>query len=520
MSPRIVLVIEQASRWPLELEGVEVVSARDYLTSPAYSERRARRVYNLCRSYRYQSLGYYVSLLAEARGHRPLPDVATIQDMKSPSHVRRLSEEVEAILQRSLAPISSHRFTLSVYFGRNLASRHDRLARALFGLFPAPLLRAELRREPETPDGREPEAPAGIEDPDRPFPRSPEGASRRRWQLTSLRPIALNEVPEAHRPFLEEAALQHFRGRRRQRVRPKSYRYDLALLVDPKAEQGPSNERALKKIERQGEKLGIWVERIGRDDLSRLLEFDGLLIRETTAVDHYTYRFARRAAASGMVVLDDPDSILRCTNKVYLAELLRRHGVPIPKTLVVHRDNVDAIADSVGLPAVLKLPDGSFSKAVVKAAEAETCRLEARRFLEQSDLLVAQEYLPTEFDWRLGVLDRQPLFAARYRMARGHWQIAHHTTGGPVRYGGVEAVPLAEVPPDILETGLRAANLIGDGFYGVDLKDVNGRTVVIEINDNPNLDAGQEDVAEGEVIYRRLLGFFLSRLEDLKRGTT
>lgn len=517
MSPRIVLVIEQANRWPLELEGVEVVSARDYLTSPVYSERRPRRVFNLCRSYRYQSLGYYVSLLAEARGHRPLPDVATIQDLKSPSHVRRLSEEVDAILQRSLAPIASSQFTLSVYFGRNLATRHDRLARALFGLFPAPLLRAELRREDastvdaSTVDASTSDATSSTVDD--------KVTASGRWHLTSLRPIALNEVPEGHLPFLAEAAQRHFHERRQRRPQPKSYRYDLALLVDPKAELGPSNERALKKIERHGERLGIWVERIGKDDFSRLLEFDALLIRETTAVDHYTYRFARRAAASGMVVLDDPVSILRCTNKVYLAELLTRHGVPVPRTLVVHRDNVDAIPEAVGLPAVLKLPDGSFSKAVVKASEADTCRLEARRFLEQSDLLVAQEYLPTDFDWRLGVLDRQPLFAARYRMARGHWQIADHSSsGGGVRYGGVDAVPLADVPAVILETGLRAANLIGDGFYGVDLKEIDGRAVVIEINDNPNLDAGEEDGAEGDVVYQKLLGYFLTRLEQLKRG--
>ena len=58
-------------------------------------------------------------------------------------------------------------------------------------------------------------------------------------------------------------------------------------------------------------------------------------------VNHYTYQFARRAAAEGLVVVDDPDSILKCTNKVYLNELLARHRVPVPKTLVVHRDNVD-----------------------------------------------------------------------------------------------------------------------------------------------------------------------------------
>jgi glutathione synthase/RimK-type ligase-like ATP-grasp enzyme len=70
----------------------------------------------------------------------------------------------------------------------------------------------------------------------------------------------------------------------------------------------------------------------------------------------------------------------------------------------------------------------------------------------------------------------------------------------------------------VLQTGLEAANLIGDGFYGVDLKERDGKAVVIEINDNPNLDAGEEDAAEGDEVYRKILGFFLERLERSKRG--
>ena len=376
MSDRRIVVVERPDRWPLEIAGVEVISARRYLTDPELVDRRAVRVFNLCRSYRYQSLGYYVSLLAEARGHRPLPDVGTIQDLKSAASVRQVSEELDTRIGSSLAKITSDRFTLSVYFGRNLAERHHLLARALFDLFPAPLLRAEFVRE----------AP-------------PDGGSR--FVLRNLRAIALKDVPDTHRPFLVEAAEAFFDRPRRPRRSPKTYRYDLALLVDPKAELAPSNERALRKIERAGERLGVWVDRLCKDDLTRLLEFDALLIRETTTVDHYTYRAARKAEAAGMVVIDDPVSILRCTNKVYLAELMRRHGVPIPRTLVVHRDNVDQIAEHVGLPAVLKLPDGSFSLAVVKAHDAAACREAADRFLEQSDLLIAQEYLPTDFDWRL-----------------------------------------------------------------------------------------------------------------------
>jgi glutathione synthase/RimK-type ligase-like ATP-grasp enzyme len=58
-------------------------------------------------------------------------------------------------------------------------------------------------------------------------------------------------------------------------------------------------------------------ELIEKEDYGRLAEFDALFIRETTGVNHHTYRFARRAEAEGLVVVDDPQSILKCTNKVY-----------------------------------------------------------------------------------------------------------------------------------------------------------------------------------------------------------
>ena len=45
----------------------------------------------------------------------------------------------------------------------------------------------------------------------------------------------------------------------------------------------------------------------------------------------------------------------------------------------------------------------------------------------------------------------------------------------------------------MLNTALKAANLIGDGLYGVDLKQIGKKVYVIEVNANPNIDAGMED---------------------------
>lgn len=65
---------------------------------------------------------------------------------------------------------------------------------------------------------------------------------------------------------------------------------------------------------------------------------------------------------------------------------------------------------------------------------------------------------------------------------------------------------------------MQTARLIGDGLYGVDLKQAGDRVLVIEVNDNPNLDAGIEDAVLGDELYRRVLQAFTQRLELKHRG--
>ena len=160
-----------------------------------------------------------------------------------------------------------------------------------------------------------------------------------------------------------------------------------------------------------------------RDDYGRIAEFDALFIRETTSVNHHTYRFASRARTEGLVVVDDPESIIRCGNKVYLYELARRLRLAIPPTMVVSGAKTDEIVRYLGLPCVLKQPDSAFSEGVFRADTEDQLSAGLQRLLSRSDLVVVQSFMPTEFDWRIGVFDRQPLFACRYYMADGHWQI-------------------------------------------------------------------------------------------------
>jgi glutathione synthase/RimK-type ligase-like ATP-grasp enzyme len=485
----ILIVVDNPSEWQLQIPGVSVVAARAYLTDPAYAEGRSVKVFNLCKSYRYQSLGYYVSLLAEARGHKPLPRTTTIEDLKSRHLARFLTEELDARIQRDLGPIKSDSFDLSIYFGRNTAHRYDALCQQLFRLIPAPMLRLTFEK---VPPGR--------------------------WRIRGVRPIAASDVPPQHADFVAEAALEYFQGRYRHARKKVEPRFSLAILVNPSDPEPPSDEKALKHFETAAEAVGFEVEFITAEDRGRLAEFDALFIRDTTAVNHYTYRFARRAAAEGLVVIDDPESILKCTNKVYLAELLSRHGVPAPRTLMVHRENVGQIIPTLSLPVVLKQPDSAFSAGVVKVENEAELLQKAHELLGRSELIVAQEWLPTEFDWRVGILDRRPLFVCKYFMAPGHWQIISRNRDGETTAGPWQALSVGEAPEEVVRIALKAAGLIGNGLYGVDLKQIGNRVVVIEVNDNPSIESGVEDGVMKEALYREIVGTILRRVEQRKMG--
>ncbi|MFT5291056.1 MAG: glutathione synthase/RimK-type ligase-like ATP-grasp enzyme [Planctomycetota bacterium] len=484
---RTIVVVSKASDWPLEIPGAEPVLAKDYLIDPGWTSARNIKAFNLCRSYRYQSEGYYVSLLGAARHHRPFPSLMTVLDMRSRALVRTVDDDLDALIQKSLGALGSKKFELSIYFGKNLAKTYNRLARSLFATFPAPLLRASFTKG-------------------------------KRWRLSSVTPIAFREVPESHHEFFQQAASEYF-GRPRYQVRSRQRpRFDLAILYDPAEELAPSGEKALACFAEAGEKVGFGVEMIRREDYGRLGEFDALFIRETTAINHHTFRFAQRAEADGLIVIDDPQSILRCTNKVFQSEAFGIGNVPTPKTLITDQINVEEIESKIGFPCVLKYPDSSFSRGVIRCNDRIELEHHASAANKESDLLLVQEYMPTDFDWRIGIFNREALFACRYHMAKGHWQIVKQTQTGRYRYGHVDTLPLDEVPPRLIKIALRAAATIGDGLYGVDLKEAGRRVVVTEVNDNPNIDCGCEDVVLKKELYRRIMSGFLERVEKKQRG--
>ena len=485
----ILFVVSHRGDWSLDLVGVDVVPAAAYLDDPAFRTRASTQVFNLCDSYEYQSAGYYVSLLAQARGHDPLPDIKAIEALRTPDPQQMLPATLLPVIDAAFATIDPAIGAVTVhgYFGRAVDHRFARLCELLFNWIKTPLLQATF--EPE----------------------------KGRWQLRHLAAIPAAGLPPQHVPIVIDAAAACLQAHHDRHREPSAVVPTVAILCGATDADQPSNPAALQKFVEAAQDLGMRAEIITPADAARLTEFDGLFMRDTTAIDHYTYRLARAAAHAGLVVIDDADSILKCNNKVYLSELLQQHGIPAPKSLHVDRRHLGAVTAALGLPCILKQPDGAFSNGVVKVASEAELEVSAAALLAHSERILAQAYLPTAFDWRIGVIDRQPLFACKYYMAHGHWQIIKRERDDRWYEGATEAVALCDVPPPVLAMALRTAGLIGDGFYGVDLKQVGDSCTIIEINDNPNVDAGNEDAILDDDLYRQVMQVFRDRIEARKR---
>ncbi|HET6913406.1 MAG TPA: RimK family protein [Rhodanobacteraceae bacterium] len=490
---RLVIVVEKASDWGSYYPSDNVVSAMDYLREPVGGDERTH-VINLCRGYKYLGTGHYVSLLGEARGHRVIPSVRTINDLRRRSLYGLDVEDLNQKLANFL-PAGGRDTTdlgILVYFGETSYPALQDLARQVFEMYPCPLLRIEFERD-------------------------------RVWQISAIKPISLHTLDDAQEDAFAHT-LDAFTKRlwRKPRAR-KQFRYDLAMLVDSAETMPPSNPRAQKAFIAAGKELGIEVDPIGKNDYTRLAEYDGLFIRETTAPDNHTYRFAHKAERESMVVIDDPTSILRCTNKIYLHDLLRSKKIGVPRSEILYRDDakqLKTLPEKISFPLVLKIPDGSFSRGVVKVEDVPQLERAAAQLFQSTALLIAQEFLYTEYDWRVGVLNHEPLYACRYYMSRGHWQIYNHAARGAARSGGFDTLAVSKAPPEVVKLALRATAPIGDGLYGVDIKQTDDRLVVIEVNDNPSIDAGVEDEHLGPELYRRIMQEFLRRMERKRSGAS
>lgn len=491
---KIIVIVEKLKDWNSFYPVEQLMTPEDYLVnwdenlygSKGGTERI--KIINLCRNFKYLSSGYYCSLLAEARGHSVIPSVKAINDLSKSVLYNLATEDLDLAIQKAFkSQTPSDGISITIYFGRTEKEQLQDVARQIFDIFPAPILHVDFEWD-------------------------------KKWEIHTIRTGSLNALSSSDEDKFAGALDEYSAKIWRKPKAKKKYRYDLAILHNPNEEMPPSDKKALANFIKAGKENDVLVELIEKKDYGRIAEFDALFIRETTALNHHTYRFAKKAETEGLVCIDDSMSILRCTNKIYMHNLLHSNNINSPKTMVISNNNPEQIKqaiEEIGLPMIIKIPDGSFSKGIYKVKTAEEMIKVTEDLFKKTALILAQEYFYTDFDWRIGVLNDRAIYACKYYMTKGHWQIYDHTKKMKkgIESGDSETFPISKVPKHVISTALKISHQVGDSLYGVDLKERDGKAYVIEINDNPNIDTDVEDAIAGMDLYHNIIHEFVRRIE-------
>jgi len=271
---------------------------------------------------------------------------------------------------------------------------------------------------------------------------------------------------------------------------------------------------ALQNFQSTAQKMGHSFDFLFREGISEIPKYDAVFIRATTDPLFTSYVVSKTAEELGKKVVDDPESIQICGNKIHLYDLFKKYDVPHIPTLFINKEDMHhkrlvEVFETLGKPIVVKAPYTSFSKYVEKVACETSFRDVAKRYFRKSDMLAVQTFMPSAFDWRVGVLNRQTLYVCKYMIPKGRWKHGAKRRGKPTFvWGRTVALKTENAPAKLKEVALKACNVIGSGLYGVDIKEFNGNYVVVEVNDNPSIYAGYED-SRNKDLYGKIIQYLV-----------
>lgn len=286
----------------------------------------------------------------------------------------------------------------------------------------------------------------------------------------------------------------------------------IACFVEAYNFKDKSERNALSKFKSTAESMGHTFEFIFKESISRIHDYDALFIRATTDPSNSAYIISRLAEQAGLKVIDDPHSIRTCSNKVILHDLFLKNNTPSPKSILFignySKESLEYIFSTLGLPVIIKTPYTRFSSHVEKADNEKEFLDISKHLLKKSGILVLQEYVQSDFDWRVGVLNSEVLYLCKYCIPEGGWKVKSKINGKNV-WGDTVAVPKESISPELKDICIALSKCVGDGLYGLDVKETNDGYKVIEINDNPSIYDGYEDAVDKD-IYEKIINVLIS----------
>ncbi len=199
----------------------------------------------------------------------------------------------------------------------------------------------------------------------------------------------------------------------------------------------------------------------------------------------------------GVRLFNSYESILKTKNKIKTMQILDHFGIPIPKTVVIHRpeDLKQAVKSVGGFPVIVKTPTGSFGAGVTII---ESMRALQSVLLWNKPMYLLQQYVKHSKgkDIRVFVVNGKVVGSMMRKAKKGEFR-------SNIELGGKGSA--VEITEEEVNISLRSVQALDLNYGGVDIMRGKSGPVVLEVNANPGFKELQQatglDIAKSVAEY-------------------
>ncbi len=235
-------------------------------------------------------------------------------------------------------------------------------------------------------------------------------------------------------------------------------------------------------------------------------ELDAAIVRRGAAIEDLEITMVNQLEHTGVPVLNATYPLLVSRDKYWSLRRLADHGLPVPRTVVIHdAKSIENAYKVVGEPPViLKILRGMRGTGVMIAESRKSVRSILETFQSQGTRLLLQEYVSESegADTRVLVIGGQVVSAMRRQAPLGEFRSNIH------RGGTGHLVQLDARSKQIARQGAR---IVGLDVAGVDLITTREGPKIMEINSSPGFDGLEK--ATGMDIARMILDHMVAIAE-------
>lgn len=215
----------------------------------------------------------------------------------------------------------------------------------------------------------------------------------------------------------------------------------------------------------------------------QLSHYDAVVPRIGASITYFGTAVVRQFEQMGVFTASSSLGIVNSRDKLRSLQMLSRHRLGIPQTTFVRdrRDILPAIERVGGAPVIIKLLEGTQGVGVILAESNKVAEAIIETLNSTKQNVLVQKFVAESKgrDVRAIVIGDQVVAAMR-RVAQGQ-----EFRSNVHRGGRTEAIELEEVYRD---TAVKAAQIMGLRFAGVDMLEGADGPQVMEVNSSPGLE--------------------------------